>query len=187
MHFIVLYGPPAVGKMAVGSEIERTTGIKLFHNHMTIEWALQFFDFGTEAFHGLVDSMREHVFTGIASGNSPGLIFTYVWDLDSDADRGFIAAACETFVEQGAHVTLVELSATLDERLHRNRAPERLAEKPSKRNVARSEANLLALENYTLNGKANGLPYEHVAIDTTKLTALQTATTIIEALELDPR
>ena len=51
MQFIVIFGPPAVGKMAVGLEIEAATGIRLFHNHMTIEPVLRFFPFGIGTVH----------------------------------------------------------------------------------------------------------------------------------------
>ena len=45
-----LVGPPAVGKMTVGQEIAARTGMRLFHNHMTIELVLQFFEFGSPPF-----------------------------------------------------------------------------------------------------------------------------------------
>ena len=32
MHFVCVFGPPAVGKMTVGHELVRLTGFKLFHN-----------------------------------------------------------------------------------------------------------------------------------------------------------
>ena len=44
MKFVVIFGPPAVGKMTVGQELAKLTGLKLFHNHMTIELVLNFFD-----------------------------------------------------------------------------------------------------------------------------------------------
>jgi adenylate kinase family enzyme len=31
MHFVLIFGPPAVGKMTVGHEVPRRTGFKLFH------------------------------------------------------------------------------------------------------------------------------------------------------------
>ncbi|MCH7663235.1 MAG: shikimate kinase, partial [Chloroflexi bacterium] len=43
MKFIILFGPLAVGKMTVGQELEKLTGLKLFHNHLTIELVLPFF------------------------------------------------------------------------------------------------------------------------------------------------
>jgi len=33
MHLVMLFGPPAAGKMTVGAEIARPTGYKLFHTH----------------------------------------------------------------------------------------------------------------------------------------------------------
>ena len=42
-----LCGPPAVGKMAVGLEVSRLTGIPLFHNHVSIEAVLPVFEYGT--------------------------------------------------------------------------------------------------------------------------------------------
>jgi shikimate kinase len=37
MKLVILFGPPAVGKMTVGQQLANLTGFKLFHNHMTIE------------------------------------------------------------------------------------------------------------------------------------------------------
>ena len=36
MKFIIITGPQAVGKMTVGQELTKITGLKLLHNHMTI-------------------------------------------------------------------------------------------------------------------------------------------------------
>lgn len=46
---VFIVGPPAVGKMTVGHELARRTGLKLFHNHHTIDLALRFFR--TERLH----------------------------------------------------------------------------------------------------------------------------------------
>ncbi len=188
MKFIILFGPPAVGKMTVGLELEKATGIKLFHNHATIELVLNFFDFGMDAFRRLVGSFRMQIFEEVANSDLPGMTFTYVWDLDGEDDYTFVREACAIFDKAGADIYIVELSADLDERLVRNRTELRLAEKPSKRNVERSEANLLHLhEKLRLNtdaGEDLGFPYKHIRIDTTKLEATQTAEKIIEALDL---
>ena len=46
---VVIVGPPAVGKMAVGTELSALTGLPLFHNHLSIEAVLPVFDFGSPA------------------------------------------------------------------------------------------------------------------------------------------
>ena len=38
MKLIIITGPQAVGKMAVGKAIAARTDLKLFHNHMTIDF-----------------------------------------------------------------------------------------------------------------------------------------------------
>jgi shikimate kinase len=53
MKLVILFGPPAVGKMTVGQELAKATGLKLFHYHVTIELVLNFFEFGTKEFSRL--------------------------------------------------------------------------------------------------------------------------------------
>ena len=79
---VVIFGPPAVGKMAVGAELSALTGFPLFHNHLSIEAVLPVFEFGTPAFGRLVGEFRERVFVEVAESDLPGLIFTYVWAFD---------------------------------------------------------------------------------------------------------
>jgi hypothetical protein len=83
MRLVILFGPPAVGKMTVGYALERLTGLRLFHNHMTVDLALRFFEFGQPPFLRLVSGLRTLVFEEVAASDLPGLIFTYVWALDN--------------------------------------------------------------------------------------------------------
>ncbi len=54
MHFVFVFGPPAVGKMTVGRALAARTGYKLLHNHMTVEPVLEIFAFGSPPFGRLV-------------------------------------------------------------------------------------------------------------------------------------
>ena len=187
MHFIILFGPPAVGKMTVGLEIEKQTGLKLFHNHMTIEPVLKIFDFKTPAFRRLVDSFRQQIFNEAANSDLPGLIFTFVWNLDDESDKEFVMEACAPFHAIGAEISVVELSANLEERLMRNKLPDRLEAKPSKRDLAFSEKNLLQYHNdHQLNTDGGDLdvPYKHITVNSSDLNAKETAQIIIEKLKL---
>ena len=38
MKLIVIYGPPAAGKLTVSKELSRITGYKVFHNHLAIDF-----------------------------------------------------------------------------------------------------------------------------------------------------
>jgi hypothetical protein len=45
MTLVIIFGPPAVGKMTVGLELQRLTGFGLFHNHMTVDPVIRLFPF----------------------------------------------------------------------------------------------------------------------------------------------
>ena len=182
MKFVVIFGPPAVGKMSVGQELAKLTGFKLFHNHMTIELVLNFFEFEDQRFLRLVDEFRTRVFEEVAASELPGLIFTFVWALDLESDRKFIDDSCEIFRQQGAEVYFVELEAELSERLKRNQSQSRLAQKPSKRDVKRSEELLLEHnEKHRLNSNGDFFyQNNYLKIDNTHLSESDAARRIIE-------
>lgn len=182
MKFVVIFGPPAVGKMSVGYELAKLTGLKLFHNHMTIELVLNVFHFGDPRFRKLVGEFRRRVFEEVAASELPGLIFTYAWALDLDSDRQFIDDSCEIFRQQGGKIYFVELEAELSERLKRNESQFRLSQKPSKRDIRNSKEKLLEdVENYKLNSNDDFFYTEnYLKIENTHLSASEAAVRIVE-------
>jgi len=185
MKFVVLFGPPAVGKMTVGIELARLTGLKLFHNHMTIELVLNFFDWKSPQF-GLSNEFRTRIFEEVAKSDLDGLIFTYVWALDVDEDKQYIDKVCAIFREQSADIYFVELQADIDTRLKRNETELRLKQKPSKRDIVRSKRNIQDWhEKYKLNTD-NDFFYtdNYLCIDNSDRTASDVANEIVEKLNL---
>jgi hypothetical protein len=180
MRLIVVFGPPAVGKMTVGRAIAERTGLRLFHNHMTIEPVLSIFAFDSPPFARLVRSFRDQIFQEVADSDLPGLIFTCMWSLDDERDKRFVDGVCERFRSRGAAVHFVELYATLEERLRRNRTEERLLAKPSKRDVEASERRLRTNERLRLNTDGDFFyPEDHLRIDNTALEPAEVAEEII--------
>ena len=175
-----MFGPPAVGKMSVGAELSRLTSLPLFHNHLPIEMVIRVFPFGSEPYNRLVPKYRKLMFEEVAASELPGLIFTFVWDLDDADDKAFIDGITATFAR--ARVCFVELCATLEERLSRNATPQRLSEKPSKRDVAFSQERLLAAEGeYRMNSAGDFFyPNRHFKIDNTHLPADEAARQVIK-------
>ncbi|NJC96370.1 MAG: shikimate kinase [Anaerolineales bacterium] len=182
MNFVVIFGPPAVGKMTVGYELAKLTGMKVFHNHMTIDLVLEFFPYGHKKFHTLVNEFRRRIFEEVASSELPGMIFTYVWALDKPGDKEQIDSYCQIFKERGADIYFVELEASLDERLERNKSEFRLSKKSSKRDTSRSERNLLQTEEqYRMNTDGDFFYEEnYVKINNTELSPEATARHISE-------
>ena len=180
MKFIVIFGPPAVGKMTVGYELAKLTGLRLFHNHMTIEMVLNFFDFGQPQFHTLVAEFRRRIFEEVAVSNLPGLIFTFVWALDLESERDYIDRSCDIFRENGADIYFVELEAELSERLRRNESEFRLSRKFSKQNVEKSKERLLEDDKkYKLNSNDDFFYDNYLKINNTSLSADETARLIV--------
>ena len=183
---VFIIGPPAVGKMTVGHALARCTGLRLFHNHHTIDLVLKFFPFGTPPFARLVDEFRRRIFEEVAESPLPGLIFTYVWAFDIPGDHASVARLADIFASRGGRVVYVELEATQQERLRRNETEFRLAEKPSKRDVARSRALLLEHDAaYRLNssGEFAGRG-DYLRIDNTLLPPEEVAERIIRHFHL---
>jgi hypothetical protein len=64
---LFVVGPPAVGKMSVGLAIAERTGLRLFHNQISIELALRYFEYGTPAFSRISGEIRRLVFAEVAA------------------------------------------------------------------------------------------------------------------------
>jgi len=186
MNFVVIFGPPAVGKMTVGYELAKLSGMKVFHNHMTIDLILEFFPYGHEKFNTLVSEFRERIFEEVATSELPGMIFTYVWALDQPGDKKQIDHYSQIFKQRGADVYYVELEADLDQRLKRNKGEFRLSKKSSKRDTARSEANLLSTDKQYKTNSSGDFFYRdnYIKINNTNLTPQETAERIVETFGL---
>ncbi|MBN8210549.1 AAA family ATPase [Bacillus sp. NTK071] len=159
MKFVLLFGPQAVGKMTVGQELSKITDLKLFHNHMTIDFLEPYFGFSPEMWR-LSTLFREEIFTSFAKTNQYGMIFTYLWAFDQKEDWDFVEKVCEIFSD--ADIYFVELEAGVEERLKRNTTQNRLEHKPTKRDIVHSEENLLStMEEYRVNSDVGEIDKEH--------------------------
>lgn len=182
---VFIVGPPAVGKMTVGAALGARTGLKLFHNHRTIDLVLPFFAFGSPPFNRLVSEFRRRILEEVASSDLAGLIFTYVWAFDQPSDDAEVEAYSAIFKGRGGAVFYVELQASQEVRLRRNETELRLAEKPFKRDLVESRRQLIALDQYQLDsrGRFDGRP-DYLRIDNTELSPDAVAETIVRTFDL---
>jgi hypothetical protein len=125
--------------MTVGQELAKITELKLFHNHMTIDLVANFFDYGTPQAKRLVSLFRQEIFEEVSKSDLYGMIFTYVWAFDQQADWDYVNNVSNLFESRGSEVYFVELEADFNVRVERNKTPNRLANKPTKRDIQRSE------------------------------------------------
>ena len=172
MKLVVIIGNGAVGKMTVGQELAKITGLRLFHNHMSIEPIIDIFG---EYNSVLVRKFRELVFTEFAKTDKYGLIFTYIWAFDEQSDWDYMEHLRDIF--KGADIYYVELVAPQKIRLQRNSTENRLKHKPSKRNLEWSDKMIIEsdLEN-RLESYDGEIPYDnYIKIDNSTLSATEVA------------
>ena len=146
MALIVLIGSQAVGKMTVGTELEKQIDGKLLLNHQTLDLFADFLGYSKDAFL-LSDRTRKELFKAFVNNpetnTTKTIIFTVVIDFDSAYDIEFLQDISSIFLEANQKVYFVELVAALRVRLKRNVHEERLKAKPSKRDTNFSRRELL--------------------------------------------
>lgn len=186
MKFIIIFGPQAVGKMTVGQELEKKTGLKLFHNHMSIDFVSNFFSYSTKEGQRLVTLIREEIFKAVAKSDMQGLIFTFVWGFNFQSEWDYIDQVCRIFEDEGSDVYFVELETDLETRIERNKSPNRLQHKPLKRDVERFEKDLIdSMKKYRLNSHEGEIRRDnYIRIDNTHLSAEKAAVLIKEKFGL---
>jgi len=140
MKLVIILGPHAVGKMTVGQKLAEITGLKLFHNHMTIELVRNFFNaFESSEGSRLNTLFRQEIFEAVAKSDLLGLIFTCMIHFGVDNNYDYVTSIIELFESYNAETRVVELHADFDVRIERNKTENRLLYKPSKRDIQASE------------------------------------------------
>jgi len=114
---VYIYGPPAVGKLTVATELEEQTGFRLFHNHLSIDAVKAVFEFKSPPFKEVIHRLRLDVFE-TAARHKIDLIFTNnsVWDVP-DGRYLFAEFAEEARLRvraAGGEVLFVQLVAPLE-------------------------------------------------------------------------
>lgn len=186
MKFVMIIGPQAVGKMTVGQELSKLTGLKLFYNHMTIELVRLIFDYDKLAYRKMNKIIRNEIFKEFSKSNQKGIIFTCCLDFGDNFEEEmkhvnkWSALFDETYV--------IELETTLEERLIRNKTDNRLEHKASKRDLEWSENELLkSLTKHKLNsdpGVGEKTFKNYLRIDNTNISAQEVAKMIKEKFNL---
>lgn len=140
MKLVFILGDAAVGKMTVGQELMKLTGLRLFHNHMTIEPVIEIFG----SFDGkTINEIREVIFKNFAASDNYGMIFTMMMAFDMQSDWDYLEHVKAIFAPYGTEFYYVELIAPQDIRLKRNVTENRLKHKASKRDLAASNQRLI--------------------------------------------
>ncbi len=168
MKFVFILGNAAVGKMTVGQELAKITGLRLFHNHMMAEPMLEVF--GTWR-SDVTIRLRDVIFEEFAKSDYYGMIFTYMMAFDMQSDWDYLEHIRQIFAPYQTEFYYVELVAPQEVRLARNGTENRLKHKASKRDIAISNERLIqADQTYRIESLDGEIPFEnYIKIDNTAL------------------
>lgn len=130
--------------------------------------------------------MREEIFKAYSKGDEYGMIYTFMWAFNEKGDWEWVEKVTDIFEANGADVYFVELESNLDVRLERNKTPNRLQHKPTKRNIEDSEKRLLeSLDSLRLNSHEGEIVREkYLKINNTNLSAEEVAEIVIREFQL---
>jgi hypothetical protein len=111
-RIIFIYGPVASGKFTIGKELAALSGIRLFHNHLTVDLLLSVFPFGHPAFVRLREAVWLEVM-GEAIGSGVSLIFTFTPERTVSPD--FPTMLVRRVAQQGGTIAFVEVRCPNEE------------------------------------------------------------------------
>jgi len=112
MDLIFLHGSTGAGKLTVARELAQLTGLRLFHNHLTVDALTAVFDFGTESFIRLREQIWLTVFREAAKRNI-SLIFTFT--PERTVGPSFIPRTIDAVESVGGRVRFVALVCPVEE------------------------------------------------------------------------
>jgi hypothetical protein len=106
--FVLVYGPPGIGKLAVATELSELTGAILFDNHVSIDWASSIFpQRASDSFRRLRDGFRELVLSEAARAGQD-IVMTFVYAYPDDAER--VERMFDAFEQNSGRVLPVRLT-----------------------------------------------------------------------------
>ncbi len=119
---LLIYGPPAAGKLTVARAIAARWDVRVLDNHVAVDAALRLFAFGEPGFFDLVDSIRVTMLrAAAAAGRDVVSTFVYGHPTDQEALERLLAPSRE----HGADVLVAQLLPSADETRRRVTAESR--------------------------------------------------------------
>jgi hypothetical protein len=138
-ELIVIIGPLASGKAAIGHGVATRYSYRFFHNHMTAEPVAALFGWGTSAYAEVAEEVRLLLLArALDDRESSNMVFTFAWGVNLEEDNRFIRDLVHVCEVRGGRVHFVKLLASQSARVDREGTPLRLELKPAKRDVGAS-------------------------------------------------
>ena len=186
---IVVFGPEASGKMTIGQELTKYN-FNLLFNHQIIDLVGTIYN---KENIGTVWNFKQKdvelitklfsTFLYSAIDNNDNLVFTITWNFNNTGMKDYFFELQEYAKRKNTSILFVELFAPLEERLKRNKTPNRLENKICKRDLERSDMDLIDNTTYSrLNSNYGEMDcFNHyLFFDNTNILPCEIAKSIIE-------
>jgi shikimate kinase len=130
MDYVLIVGPPAVGKATVARELGRLTGYRIVLNTLTAEMLLEVFNRDEAPFGRLHIEFQDRILKEAARAGI-SIISTGAWAFNLAEDWAITRRRCASVRDAGGRVFIAELEAPFETRLERNQLPDRREAKPN--------------------------------------------------------
>ncbi len=173
MKLVVIYGAPATGKYTIARLAAEKTGLKFFHNHLSIDVVRSILPFGAPGFFELSRKIRLDVIEEAAKQNI-SLIFTYVYAKGEGEE--FVQSVIDVVNKRGGEIQFIQLYCDADELVRRVKSDHR----KSMKKIDSPDQLLQTLEEYDLQSAIPNV--ESAVIDSTNLTVEETLDRVTELI-----
>ena len=174
---VLLYGPPAAGKLTVATELANRYELKVVDNHASVDPALRLFTFGEPGFGALVEELRVALIRAAARAGLD-IVTTLVYGHPVDDEH--VRKITEATTDLGGQVDYVQLRPPDEVLEARVSLPSRVETKK----IATVETLRTFLGHYDLSTPIHA---DDLRIDNTSLEPAVVARTIGDAIGLTPR
>src|SRR2546423_4132203 len=124
MRLVFIYGPPAVGKLTVATELAKITSLAVFDDHPAVNSLQPVFGGRSESMDRAVERIRLAVIEE-AARSGVDLIFTFVYAHPQDVP--YVERIADTVARHGGDICFVQLTCSTQAQearvVHPDRAP----------------------------------------------------------------
>lgn len=173
MKLVLLYGPPAVGKFTIATELQKLTGFKNFHNHAVIDVVSGIFGFDHPTHTRLEHEIRGRIVDEAAAAG----IDLVVTGVVANNNKYLYQAMVDSYKNRGGEAYLVQLTAGRDVLESRVSHPSR------ERKINKSTELAKFMQQYPESTEKFG-EGDQLVIDTSKIQSKEAAQKIAEHYKL---
>lgn len=178
MKLVILYGPPAAGKLTVAQNLAKISDIHVFDNHQVIDMIEPIVTREYPGFAELIYQTQQNILEAAVRAAQTNVVMTFPYASNLERDVQFITKLTVTSRKLGADVYPVFLKCSNDTMLKRAVEPSR----KSRGKITTTEIMNTMIEKYKLDEPA---PVKgSVTIDTDQVSATKAASQIKELIEL---